>query len=458
MNERHRGPSGPRIPAGQAHWDVLVVALVGILVTVVMAVWRPHGGTGDVVVVLTVWALLFGWLGLRRWIQVARTERTLQLLNAKLERKVADHRRAEEARKRGEAFYRTILEDIPEMIIRWRPDGTVTYVNDAYCRYHGRGRDEVMAQTVLPLLDKETLAGLAQDRPVSTVEYQMARPDGSVRWQRWVDRALFDESGGVREIQSIGADITERKETEARTARLLAENQALARQSLEIQEEERASLAQELHDELGQCLTAIRADAQIIRGRSADSDPVVHESAEAIDEVAGRVYNVVRRMMRRLRPVTLDQVGLAEALRETVDEWCTRHPELQCTLNIEGDLGRVRGTTAITGYRIVQEAMTNVAKHAAAQRVQIRVALEDETARPWLALRVEDDGRGMGAEPDGDAGIGLLGMRERTHAIGGRFRLESAPGGGVSIEAHLPLEVEEVSDGGGERDTRAVGG
>ncbi|MGE0081887.1 MAG: PAS domain S-box protein [Thiohalomonadaceae bacterium] len=228
----------------------------------------------------------------------------------------------------------------------------------------------------------------------------------------------------------------QRNRAELQTMTLLEENRRLARESLEIQERERAHLARELHDELGQCLTAIRADAQSICRLSRDREPRIYASGQAIGEVASRVYEVVRNMMRRLRPEMLDELGLGEALREIVGQWRTRHPDIVWSLTMPDSLGPFPEAVQITAYRLVQEAITNVIKHAQASRVEVCVKQGDGS----LTVSVADDGRGLEGAPHG--GLGLLGMRERVLAAGGRFDIQSHPGRGFRISAVFPIESE----------------
>lgn len=343
-----------------------------------------------------------------------------------------------EALARNEGFYRQVLEDIPEMVCRWQADGRITYVNEAYCRYFGLSRDELLQGARLPAFHPG-VSGVSFDskpyreRPVVVVEFPVPQPDGTVWWQRWIDRALFDEQGEIREFQSIGEDITERKLAENETRRLLEENQLLARRALAIQEEERARLARELHDELGQTLTAVRADAECILRLNRDRDPGISNCAVAINEVAGQVYGTVREMMRRLRPVLLDDLGLRDALLELVQKWQGQHPEVEVvtTLQVVDPLPQ---QVELAAYRIVQEALTNITKHAEARRVEV-------TGRRnggMLEVTVSDDGVGMDSAAQCQ-GYGLLGMRERALALDGRFELDAAPDRGVTIRTFLPL-------------------
>jgi glucose-6-phosphate-specific signal transduction histidine kinase len=193
----------------------------------------------------------------------------------------------------------------------------------------------------------------------------------------------------------------------------LTENRRLSQRYLQVQEEERRHLAHELHDELGQSLNAIKVDAVNIRDSVTDS-PEVTRSAEAIIDVSSKVYEVVRTLLRQLRPVALDELGLASAVQYSVDEWQRRHKEVQCRLSTEGDLDNLSEDVNITAYRFVQECLTNVARHADAKRVDVSLRCSDLAARESrLEMVVEDNGRGVDpAVPR--SGLGLIGLRERV--------------------------------------------
>jgi len=218
----------------------------------------------------------------------------------------------------------------------------------------------------------------------------------------------------------------------------LTENRRLSQRYLEVQEEERRHLAQELHDELGQSLNAIKVDAVNIRDSVTDL-PEVTRSAEAIIDVSSKVYEVVRTLLRQLRPVALDELGLASAVQYSVDEWQRRHKGVQCSLTTEGDLDNLSENVNISAYRFVQECLTNVARHADAKRVIVSLRRSDlarEGSR--LEMVVEDNGRGLDpAIPR--SGLGLIGLRERVEALGGRFDIDGEPGTGTRVFAAIPL-------------------
>jgi len=151
-------------------------------------------------------------------------------------------------------------------------------------------------------------------------------------------------------------------------ARSVADNHALTRRLMQMQEQEREHLARELHDEIGQCVTAIHADAVAIRNRGGGG---VHASAQSIIEAIERIKQMVRSILQRLRPGALEGSGLGAALRELTGAFRQRHPQLACTLSMADDTADLQGEVAVTLYRVVQECLTNVARHADAHRVQI---------------------------------------------------------------------------------------
>lgn len=257
----------------------------------------------------------------------------------------------------------------------------------------------------------------------------------------------------VRRTAELTDEISVRKQAEQESQKLLSENRFLTRQSLAVQESERRHLARELHDELGQCITAIQADARIISERAPDCAPRLGASATAIQDVASRLYEVVHSMMQRLRPAMLDDLGLEDTLNEEVDKWCERQPETVCDLSISGDLSGLDDDISITLYRIVQECLTNVSKHARAHNVSVRLAVNRNAdtnesggkAASCVHLVVQDDGIGMETGTRA-TGLGLIGMRERVESLNGCFSIDASIGKGTTITVDLPLTSNE-SDG-----------
>ena len=261
--------------------------------------------------------------------------------------------------------------------------------------------------------------------------------------KREVDKRTIQLSESNRALQD---QIMERRRAEEEARELLDENRMLVGNSLVVQEKERRHLARELHDEMGQCISAIQADAEIISKFAARCDCRLVNSAEAIKVVSARIYEFVHATMLQLRPSMLDNLGLGDAIREEVDVWRSRHPDMGCTLSMNTDLGALDEQTNITIYRIVQECLTNIAKHANARSIAIEIDRidtllpGDTDSMPVSALRISirDDGAGMDPEARG-WGLGLIGMRERASALDGMLRVQSTLGQGTTVVVTLPL-------------------
>jgi hypothetical protein len=244
----------------------------------------------------------------------------------------------------------------------------------------------------------------------------------------------------VTELHVYLTDITELKIMEQELADTLAQNRQLSRQQILLQEEERKTMARELHDELGQYLNAIKLDAVFIRDQTRDGAADVHSSAESIVEISTRVYDVVRSMMRRLRPVALDELGLTSALEHMVQGWRERLTSTAFNLSINTKLEGFSEPLNITLYRLVQEALTNVAKHARASNVSIVLNQPSpgELDTGCVLLLIRDDGVGVDLR-EHKLGLGIVGMRERVEALGGKFEIDSASGRGLCLRAAIPI-------------------
>jgi two-component system sensor histidine kinase UhpB len=223
------------------------------------------------------------------------------------------------------------------------------------------------------------------------------------------------------------------------------QNRYLTQRSLAIQEDERRKLAYELHDELGQSITAIKAVAASIEKHADKDAAAINESAETIISVSNRMYDAARNMMRRLRPPSLDELGLVTTLQDMIDDWNARHQDIFCYFSFEGDMEQLNEEINISLYRIVQEGLTNIVKHSQAGTVKISLSVNKAPSsdvknshHSHVILIMEDDGRGFDAGSV-RPGLGLLGMRERAEALNGKFSAVSRPGKGVSIRILIPL-------------------
>jgi len=245
---------------------------------------------------------------------------------------------------------------------------------------------------------------------------------------------------GVPDIDVIGERFNHMSSVLQRSNQ---ETQAIAQRSLVIQEDERRRLAQELHDELGQSISAIKALAVAVRDR-AGADSVQAASANTIVAVSTDIYAQVRRMMAHLRPVVLDELGLVSALQSMVDDWNARHEDTFCSFAVTGTLPGLSDQIAINCYRIAQEALTNIAKHAGAETASVTIENRRDAsgADRELVMRIEDDGVGFETAST-MRGLGLVGIGERVAAMRGTIDLTAKPGCGTRYRITVPYTTKD---------------
>lgn len=217
-----------------------------------------------------------------------------------------------------------------------------------------------------------------------------------------------------------------------------AENQLLTQKSLEIQEEERRHLAQELHDELGQTITAIKAVAVAITNNPKPDIEQIDASVKTIVEYSDHIYKVAKNMMHRLRPSVLDEFGLIKALQNMIDDWNSRQDEVFCHFTFSDIPSDLPESLKISLFRIIQESLTNVLKHSSANKVSItmnKIMIDDAEQ---INLKIQDDGVGLDKEKM-MPGLGLLGMKERVEMNRGEFELTSEINNGITIKISIPM-------------------
>jgi len=227
-----------------------------------------------------------------------------------------------------------------------------------------------------------------------------------------------------------------------------AQRRDLNRRIIEAEEEERRRLARELHDELGQSLTAIKVDAAYI-AREAGSSVKIVNSAHAIEKLSSNIMELIRSMLARLRPHGLETVGLRETLHDLVNGWRARVTDrFDCSLLISGEVDRLPSDLNITVYRLIQECLTNAVRHSHARMISIRLSLEEKStatsAARRLLLAVTESEMARNETTVGTSGAGLLGMRERVEAHGGELTIDFDPAGGLSLHAWMPVEVQSL--------------
>ena len=230
-------------------------------------------------------------------------------------------------------------------------------------------------------------------------------------------------------------DISEKKIAEESKLKL-EENRKFTQLIQSHIEDERRSLARELHDELGQYVSAIKIFASNISNKAKKLSPEIEKNADSVISAANQIYDGMHSIIKQLRPSSLDNLGLAETLKDTVNTWQKQYQDLEIHLSIKGDLSHLNETLNINIYRIIQEAMNNVLKHSKAKVIKINLGLNK---KGLLELNFSDDGQGMDLKKvDQTKNFGILGMQERIQSLNGSFELISKKNQGTQILISVP--------------------
>jgi PAS domain S-box-containing protein len=264
-------------------------------------------------------------------------------------------------------------------------------------------------------------------------DYRVVLPDGSTKYIHDVVYPVTNEAGQVIERYGVVMDVTERTQTEKKLQNSFEQLRALAARLQSVREEERARLAREIHDELGQAMTAIKMDlTALIRELPADGREAFMRIERSLKLVDGTIQ-AVRRIATELRPGILDDLGLAAAVEWAAEEFQAR-TGITCHLSLPDSdiaLDRERATAL---FRIFQETLTNVARHANATEVDVTL----DRSNSDLCLEVHDNGKGISKEALSGQSLGILGMRERALLLGGELTISGAPGKGTTVKVRIP--------------------
>jgi len=357
----------------------------------------------------------------------------------------ARRRRVEAALRASEARYRGVVETQTELICRCLPDTTLTFVNDAYCRFWRKRCEDLIGMKFLNLIPAgrrdevaRQITAVVESGGEMSHEHEVLLPDGSVGWQHWINHALVGDGGRVVEVQAIGRDITERKRAEEAlrtTGEALRASyervEDLAGRLIAAQEAERKRIARDLHDDLSQKLALLSIDIDQIPRRTQA------ELGERVRDISGRAAEIasdVHRLAYELHPSKLESLGLVPALQSICRD-VSRQYGLQVDFEHTRLPVEVPPDVALCLYRIVQEALHNVVRHSGARTALVEL----RAAGDQLELHVADPGAGFVASGRGNGGIGLVSMRERVNFVGGQIAIHSAPGEGTRIGVRVSV-------------------
>ncbi len=359
--------------------------------------------------------------------------------NRELRIEITERKRAEGALRKSEENYRNLIETMSEGLGVQDKNGLIVFMNKRACEILGYELEELIGKPITSVYDEENQKILreqmAQRHEGKRQSYEIAwtRKDGGKIFTIIAPSPLFDERGNYEGSIAIFTDISDRKLTEEALQQYAREMKNLSSHLVNVQEAERRQVARELHDEIGQALTGLNFTLETME--SLPEELIRNELKKAhaqVDELMSRV----RDMSLSLRPSMLDDLGLLPALL-----WHFRRYTAQTNIHVTFKHSRLDGRfepeieTAV--YRVVQEALTNVARHASTDKAEVLLMLENDA----LEIRVQDSGKGFdpgAASARGDTS-GLSGMRERAELLGGRMTIESAPGTGTSLTVRVPL-------------------
>jgi two-component system sensor histidine kinase UhpB len=353
---------------------------------------------------------------------------------------ITNHKRTKRVPRPSEAQLRLIIDTIPTMAWTVRPDGTVDFINQRSLDYMGLSFAEQIEQPTraihpedLPRVMEKWLIDLGAGRP-SEDEMRMRQANGEYRWFLVRTVPLRDELGNIVKWFGTSTDIEDRKQAEDALRSSLDELRALAARLQSVREEERARVAREIHDELGQALTAIKLESASLIRELAGVAKQQSKRAEIIAKLADETIHAVRRIATELRPGILDDMGLAAAVEWVAEDFQARTgTKVQLTLpEVDLIIDRERATAL---FRILQEILTNVARHANATHVNVRLVKEHGS----LILEVHDNGKGVSKEElSAGRSLGILGMRERALLLGGKLAIGGAPALGTKVTVRIP--------------------
>lgn len=345
----------------------------------------------------------------------------------------------EEELRRSEDRLRLIIDTIPTMAWSLRPDGAVDFVNRRWMDYTGLSLEEELAEPSRPIHPedrdiamKEWFAHTATGEGYDA-EMRLRRADGEYRWCLIRTVPLRDEQQNIIKWYGTSTEIEDRKQAEKALYRSFEQLRALTARLQSVREEERARMAREIHDELGQALTAIKIDlASLVNQLPPDQQQALR--GESIMKLIDGTIQTVRRISTELRPGILDDLGLVAAVEWAAEEFQAR-TGTKCSVGVPpGDLS-LDPERATALFRIFQETLTNVARHANATEVHVQLANDERD----VSLEVRDNGNGISDEQRvAPNALGILGMLERALLLGGELTINGVPGRGTTVRVRIP--------------------
>lgn len=354
---------------------------------------------------------------------------------------VTARKRAEELLRISRNKFKTLTENVPDIITRYDRDGQRIYANPVFEKMTGLKWGETTSFPgpgwggSLPVEEYAEMVRRVMETGEPVEDFMDWRyPDGMIGCYFYRVVAERNQEGEIVGALVIGRDITALKQAERRLQESREQLRQLAAHRDAVREEERKHIARELHDELGQFLGALRMQMSMLRMQFGKDNPALLDHVNSMIRLVDDNIDVVRNISSSLRPAMLD-LGIAMAL-----EWLARefagHSSIPCDLRVAEQAAEMDEHCATTLFRVVQESLNNVMRHADARKVGIALLRTGTHYR----LTVADDGKGFDPDRVPKKSLGLIGMRERVLMLGGEIRIFSTPGKGTTLQADIPVQ------------------
>ncbi len=329
--------------------------------------------------------------------------------------------------KESESRYNAVVNDQTELICRFNVSGILAFMNNAFCRFFGKREEELLGSSFFCLMPEEDrdfvmrqIGALNASNPIMNYQHRSRLGSGVVRLLEWTHRAILKSDGTVDGYQSVGRDVTKRKELERRL--------------MDSSEREQKRLAQELHDGLCQDLKGLELETAFLDDMLTHTDPTAAARAASVGRQANLAVRKAYEIARGLLPVGLDAKSFSAAVYRSCLE-NSRQPDLDIRAFFDDGLEPVDEVHAHHLYRIFQEALNNSLRHGQATKIEVSWG----TVGGWLVFSVKDNGQGFNMDDLDriEGGIGMTVMRSRAQAIGAYFHIRSLPGEGTEVRCLL---------------------